>query len=300
MKAVRVSCVLLTCVALSMGSVLYAQVPNPPGSTMNSGVQDAPGIQEMRDANPCLWSAEPQEPTIKLWKTVWITICIEKVRSDAVAVAWAQGLDEHGVQLDADSRARKLAEMEAWLRRLVGKFRIEGERWSTDRRSLQVRGTADCFAIGSGPGVSCVISAAWKAGKETDSAVRPQVLLFGFDPGALEIRVTHVDSLAAGMRGFLLDGSVILEAQSPPEISTLNHALVGVASNPISRVAPQSLSRIIPKPLSRVAIKPGGDVDMKFHVYPPSSVALWSQPVEFDLQLHREPQVDTVRPGDAG
>jgi hypothetical protein len=112
----------------------------------------------------------------------------------------------------------------------------------------------------------------------------------------MNIRVTHVDDLAVGMHGFLFNGAVILDAQSPPGILALNHALVGVASNPFSSVAPESLGRAPPNPLSRVAITPGGDVDMKFYVYPPDIVTFWNQPIEFDLQLYREPEVDAVRP----
>jgi hypothetical protein len=263
-------------------------------------VQDASRDEDLRGAHPRpRWSEEPRDPALNPYTSAWITICIEKVRSDAVAFAWAQGLDERGVHLDAAVRARKLREMEVWLRRLVGRFRIEGKRWNASGGRTQVRGTADCFGIGNGPGVSCLISAIWKTGRETDKdmnldqtsyfAVRPQVLLFGLDPGAMEIRVTHVDDLAVGMRGFLLNGAVILDAQSPPGMRALNHVFVGVASNPFSSVASESLGRAPPKPLSRVAISPAGEVDMKFYVYPPDMITFWNQPIEFDLQLYREP-----------
>jgi hypothetical protein len=294
-------------VALSTIDALYAQAraraPDRPDTAMDSGVQDARSFKEIPRAYPCPWSMEDHSPH-KWWNTAWNTICIERARSQAVALAWAHGLDERGMQLDAVAHARKLSEMEVWLRRLAGRFRIEGMRWNASGGRAQVRGTADCFGIGSGPEVTCLISAIWKSGKENAKdldqtsyfAVRPQVLLFGLDPGAMEIRVTHVDDVAVGMRGFLLNGAVILDAQSPPGIRSLNHALVGVASNPFTSVASESKGRVLPKPLSRVAIKPGGDVDMKFHVYPPDMVTFWNQPIEFDLQLYREPQVDTVRP----
>jgi hypothetical protein len=318
LKLVNVLAVLWTWVALSESSGLYAQTraraPERPSATMGIGAQDPPGFQETRGANPCpRWSVEPQDPGIKLWKTAWTTICIEKVRSDAVALAWARGLDERAVPLDLEARARKLVEMELWLRRLVGKSRIAGERWSTGRRNLQVRGTADCFGIGDGPGVSCVISAVWKdSGKAALFAIRPQILLFGLDPGAMEIRVTHVDVVAVEMRGFLLDGAVILEERSSPEVYALNRAAVDPSMSSSGRYAPGSpnhftsipLSRIAPDSTrqSRVAIKPDGDIDMKFYVisFSPRGVAsLWNQPVEFDLQLHRESRVDTVGAGNA-
>jgi hypothetical protein len=75
------------------------------------------------------------------------TICIDRARSDAVALAWAQEQDEHGLRLDAEARVAKLAEMELGLSHLVGKFRIEGQSWNA-WRSRQSGGTADCFGIG--------------------------------------------------------------------------------------------------------------------------------------------------------
>jgi hypothetical protein len=257
----------------------------------------------------------------RLWAAAaWRTICIEKLKSDAVALAWMQGQDEYGTQLGEGARARKLAEMEVWLRHLVGKFRIEGRRFRTPG-DVRVRGTADCFGIGDGPGVSCVISAKWKDyGVASPFAVRPQVLLFGLDPGAMEIRVTHVDFVAIEMRGFLLDGVVNLEPESHPEIliphpdvrRAVEDALRCGADNvraansgrgsfrrcgsgsPPVLVAPESLSPVPPKPLSRIALQPNGDVDMKFYVY--ASGALHTglnQPVEFDLQLRRESETAT-------
>jgi hypothetical protein len=70
-----------------------------------------------------------------------------------------------------------------------------------------------------------------------------------------------------------------------------------------------------PKRLSRVAVTPGGEVDMKFYLLSPLSIwggtplsIEWGEPqgsmglnppIEFDLQLHREPQVDAKVQGPA-
>jgi hypothetical protein len=294
-----------------MSSTLHAQAraraPTSLDGAKAGELPDTSGFKEAGEAHPCpRWSMEDRYAH-KWWNTAWNTICIERARSEAVALAWAQGVDEHGVQLDLEARAGKLREMEAWLRLLAGTFRIEGKRWNAGGGGAQVLGSADCFAIGSGPGVSCLISAVWDTNKDSGKqertarasyfAVRPQVLLFGLDPGKMEIRLTHVDDLAVGMSGFLIDGAVVLNAQAPPEVITLSGSVTGSTSNPFSRIAPQSAGRAVPKPLSRVALTPGGDVDMKLHVYPPDLVTLWNQPIEFDLRLHRELPVDAATPG---
>lgn len=260
-------------------------------------------------------------------------MCMESVRSDAVALAWSQGRDEHGRLLTTDVRASRLADMEGWLRRLVGKYRIEGHRWNKGANS-QVVGTADCFRIGSGPGVSCVISADWKKdrkngksenpGKAPIAAIRPQVLLFGLDPGAMEIRVTHVDAVAVELHGSLQDGAVILTETSPPEV--LSHIyypyyathresviamLKGTYRSSSMKIIPVPLSHYpldddsqTPKRLSRVATTPDGGLDMKFYLLSPLTIwggtpfsIEWGEPqvtmglnppILFDLQFHRE------------
>jgi hypothetical protein len=84
---------------------------------------------------------------------------------------------------DAALSASRLAEADAFLRRLTGRFRIEGriERKMQAGfvtgdplmpygrtagllpKSAKVAGVADCSAIGEGAGVNCVISASWPA-----------------------------------------------------------------------------------------------------------------------------------------
>ena len=288
----------------------------------NSGVPDAPGFEEMAGSNPCPRSSNQRRKfdEIEWSRTAWIRACIECVRSDAVSHAWEQGRDEHGVPLDADARASRRAELEHWLRNLVGKFRIEGKRWDVKRPDMRVAGTAECFAIGSGPGVSCLISAEWKPngkagrgtkyGKVQDAAIRPQILLFGVDPVAMQIRVTHVDSIAVELQGFLLDGTVILNDRWPPEVfyfpsgpargrADLTAILNGTAPilqhtpylAPLSRF-PLDSNGNFPRRLSRVAVTQGGDVSITFYAFEWGYAEHLNQPVDFDLQLHRESQVN--------
>jgi len=98
-------------------------------------------------------------------------------------------------QLDPATRARKLAELDAVLRRLPGWFRIEGKIESTEvvqpegtaniplpdfaitppgsvmpsggpmvrvKHTGDIAGTAHCSAIGEGVGLNCVITASWQ------------------------------------------------------------------------------------------------------------------------------------------
>lgn len=84
---------------------------------------------------------------------------------------------------------------DSWLRRLPGRYRIDGEIMEVNGwDSLATRkatGSADCALIGSGPGVNCMISIKWARisvgagfGLSEHLTMRPAVLLFGFDPNS--------------------------------------------------------------------------------------------------------------------
>jgi hypothetical protein len=335
----RAWCALLTCAALCTSSAAYAQARAGASAqsmaAVNSGVSGEPDFEEIAGSNPCHPISIPAlrrereiNSEVEQYQAAWTRICIESVRSDAVALAWSRGRDEHGEPLDGDVRARQLAETKSWLRRLNGKYRIEGMRWnSTDRKNMLVRGTAECFGIGNGPGVSCVISAGWKSNRETSeqedqsrdmhSAIRPQVLLFGLDPDTTEILVTHVDAVAVELRGIVLGGAVILNERRPPLVSrrapindrNRREDLVALEKGKYRRPAlhyyTATLSSLpldedgnYPRRLSRIAITRSGDVDVGFHVFSPydwgergSQLPIEGLPIEFDVQWHREPQL---------
>ena len=120
----------------------------------------------------------------------------------------------------------QLVELGAWLQRLVGQYRIDGEVDQavgisdrevgvTYRSSRRVSGEADCRGIGEGAGIHCVINVEWQpismrgassvpAGSERFT-LRPAVLLFGIDSAAQGIHVLQVDerSIAIGALGLL-------------------------------------------------------------------------------------------------
>ncbi len=87
--------------------------------------------------------------------------------------------------------------MELWLRRLAGKFRIDGT-YENSGGTSKVGGIAECVSIGTGAGVHCVISAKWIAPEESHKnpgsddvlykAMKRLVIVYGIDPDALAIR----------------------------------------------------------------------------------------------------------------
>lgn len=128
--------------------------------------------------------------------------------------------------------ASRLADMDAFLRRLPGRFRIEGEierymgigirtggpriEGTAATLSDKFSGEADCRQIGEGAGVNCIISASWRAFDVNHQAnafapmtsrrrhkptpveelntLKPAVLLLGLDTDPPGIRAVMVAS----------------------------------------------------------------------------------------------------------
>jgi hypothetical protein len=293
-KGVNMFRVLWTCVALLTSSALHAQPRDA-----NVGVSEdwaemyrdsKLSDDEKRGANPCI---RPDRMALEMHprrRGARIAICVGRVKSRFVSAAWENGLDERGAPLKPDAGARKLAEMELWLRSLVGKYRIEGEYAVLDGGS-QISGTAECFGIGGGAGVSCTISAKWPVAREQRKdknldeslgyAMQTMVLLFGIDKVAPRIRVTLMDFRAIRMDGFLVDDAVIFDVKSSPELPLLTILGGGViGARPIVAYTWYS---------TRVALKTTGDVAVQFIVMPADIRA--TRPKEFDLKLRREPAV---------
>jgi hypothetical protein len=84
-------------------------------------------------------------------------------------------------ELDPEARAAQLRQLDAWLRKLAGRYRIDGTVETPGHVTVQVvgasnamedlsvasvlsgkvHGLADCADVGEGPGIHCVISATW-------------------------------------------------------------------------------------------------------------------------------------------
>jgi hypothetical protein len=134
-------------------------------------------------------------------------------------------------KLDEAARASKNQQQQAWLSRLVGRFRLTGrmESFAIVNVALDgmqpvlvrttpvsdVSGVADCATIGAGVGIHCIINATWSIvepmGKNAAADLKrppppsqrvgvfhPAVMVLGFNPDTAEIRASMVtdDSMA--------------------------------------------------------------------------------------------------------
>lgn len=131
---------------------------------------------------------------------------------------------------DRVARAQKVAELDAWLRRLVGQYKIKGNAQTLvdliGPRGLTTRGiegTASCVSVGTGAGVLCVVSATWAsilqrttgggsipAWADYYNTLYPATILFGIDSEAQGVHYLLVDdhSIADGGLG-MLDGDTV-------------------------------------------------------------------------------------------
>ncbi len=112
-------------------------------------------------------------------------------------------------------RVQMAADMDVWLRKLEGRFRIEGVfyRDGDEANALHARGMEDCITIGPGAGMQCVINVLWdedygadgQSGQTGVSSLAPAMIEYGLDPVASKIRSLQVDnqSLAEPGEGVL-------------------------------------------------------------------------------------------------
>lgn len=101
-------------------------------------------------------------------------------------------------------RVQMAVDMDVWLRRLEGRFRIEGV-FIIDAVPLEPRrakGMEDCITIGPGAGMQCVINVVWdedygadgQSGQTGVSSMAPALIEYGFDPVASKVRSLQVDN----------------------------------------------------------------------------------------------------------
>lgn len=193
-------------------------------------------------------------------------------------------------------RARKLTEMQVWLRRLGGIYRIEGT-YSNTGGSSPIQGAAKCLGVGDGPAAPCVITATWKAPKEAYKdveldralyrALQGLVIMLGVDADASRIRTALIDHRAVRMSSFLVDGVAVFDGETTQLVF------------PPTRDWPSTRNPLVPYFWSNllVAANPGGEVVIKMQVSFADGInwlgaTIMSQRhknvIEFDLHLHRE------------
>jgi hypothetical protein len=141
-------------------------------------------------------------------------------------------------------RLQAAADMPAWMPRLVGRFKYNGivqffqastpgaevtevpskqkfysegtcdeECYSSIPSLREAKGMGDCIAIGSGPGVQCVINVVWQEewtpkGQAVEGGVSflgPAATIYGFDPMASKIRylILNTKGIAESETGVL-------------------------------------------------------------------------------------------------
>lgn len=133
------------------------------------------------------------------------------------------------VQLESAAlRKQKLAELDQWLRRLVGRFRYHGKmlfpfvaevrngRPQKDYELMLFEGKGDCIGIGDGPGVHCMMDVKWPEITPRQITVpaspySPAMILYGMDTNTLEIRYLQVNNkgLPEGALGSLNDTDTV-------------------------------------------------------------------------------------------
>lgn len=109
--------------------------------------------------------------------------------------------------LDDAERARKVGEMDAWLRLLPGEYRVTGDVRMSQLRNGAVRGDARCSQIGEGPGMQCLINATWRhlpdapgsaASINFYDSMQPALMLFGLDPKTPAIQIMYANDRGLG------------------------------------------------------------------------------------------------------
>jgi hypothetical protein len=146
---------------------------------------------------------------------------------------------EDGVVVDSAAHAKRLSELEVWLRRLVGSYRVDGDVdqliGADLRGSSRIKGGAVCTAVGDGPGVRCLVDATWAPifyiqqpgypgveHRSSDSTpankftLHPSIFLFGLHPETETIRVMEVDDHSIAVEA----GEVIQEDNKLEYVTT--------------------------------------------------------------------------------
>jgi hypothetical protein len=116
----------------------------------------------------------------------------------AMSVAVDANAQPHMPPPQWEDTTGQTAEPEVWVRRLVGKYKFDG--LACGGECTGVKGTADCIAVGTGPGVQCVINVTWQDLWTIDgqplllSILDPSMALFGLDPGKSAINMLLVNN----------------------------------------------------------------------------------------------------------
>lgn len=129
-----------------------------------------------------------------------------------------------------ERRVRRLEDVDAWLKKLPGRYRIESLVVSLSFPGPPVgySGMADCISVGNGAGVQCLVA--------IHGADILHLLLLGRNPDDLKVHVLEVDEKGIG------------EARSAPLRGSTSQSRAKVPNSPAARPVIQVVKRIYISP----------------------------------------------------
>lgn len=131
---------------------------------------------------------------------------------------------------EENRRVRKLEDVDDWLRKLVGRYRIDAlvESLLFPGPAAGYSGMADCIGVGNGAGVQCLVA--------IHGADILHLLMFGRNPDDLKVHVLEVDEKGIG------------EARSGPLRGSTMQSRAKVPNTPAARPVIEVVKRIYISP----------------------------------------------------
>jgi hypothetical protein len=158
----------------------------------------------------------------------------------ACGMANAQPRAEPEIHFQAVEPITEPAQVAAWLQRLTGRYKYdgmiqmanvcvevpaEGPPPPPSELCQGIRGKSDCIAVGTGPGVQCILNVTWQDIYTTDfengtvnevmvSYLDPAMELYGLQPGKLAMSrlIVNNKGIAEGGDGFIKGNTAVFSA----------------------------------------------------------------------------------------
>lgn len=129
---------------------------------------------------------------LSVWPCTLMLVTVAAANPRAPATAQEREPKLESPEEQEGRRVRALGEVDDWLRKLAGRYRIDAISISLSKSPSPPRGysgMADCIGVGQGPGVQCLVALEGV----------PRLLLFGRNPDDLKIHVMEVDRMGIGV-----------------------------------------------------------------------------------------------------
>lgn len=213
----------------------------------------------------------------------------------------AQQIEKPPLVLDEAARVSRIAEMEAWLGRLVGRFGGEATLISVDQIQ-RVPSVALCRGIGDGPGVRCDFRTTPPPPRPPLPGMIPPItftqaerasyiffpvpiLYFGINPDTLEIQLVAVDPHQPSGRSGMLAGDTVDFSVDNWKVCYRVWTTCWVAAE------------ITATPVGEIFMKLAADRFSQGHKMP--NLVRPGHSTYVELHLHREPPADAEMPRNA-